>query len=172
MHEMDWPPRQAPEGQVVAMPGLRVEVLAPGGAALVSGDLDAAATELCGGAPQVGLGGRVGAPPFLAVIARDRGLLVTPAPLDVGSGWDRRGFVVTPADDAWLFLAITGPRADEVIAEGCAADPDGGSPSAATLFAGLAALLMRHPDGYLLGVEAPDGDTLLRWLDAFRQASA
>lgn len=163
MSEMDWPPRIAPRGRVIDTPRLRVEVCAPGGAVLVSGDLDAGAQALCGGAERIGLGGQVGDAPCLAVIARDRGLLLLPAPLDIASGWDPRGFAATPADDAWLFLHVTGPAADEAIAEGCAVGLETGSPSAATLFAGHPALLLRRDGGYLLGVEAPQADAHLRW---------
>ncbi len=109
MREMEWPPRLPLAGLVVDLHDLRITPCSPGGATLISGDLDAGIEALTGEASRVGLGGVAGDPPFVLVIARDRGCLISQAPLNVESGWDARGFAATPADDAWLFFTISGP---------------------------------------------------------------
>lgn len=167
MSEMDWPPRRDLAGALIAGESFRVTVRPPGGITLISGDLTAGAAALAHGAPWLGLGGRAGSQPALAVIARDRACLLTAAPLGISSRWDARGFAVTPADDAWIFLSLEGPGAGEALAQGCAADLDSGSPSAVALVTHAPAIVLRSDEGgYLLGIESPHVEAVLRWFEA------
>lgn len=166
MREMDWPEPRPRTGPLIDEAGLQVGPGAPGGGVLISGDLDAALAVLAPGAPVLGLGAECPAPPFAVRIARDRALLVTDRPLDMLPGWNDAGFAATPADDQWSQVHVAGPDACEVIAEGTAADPDGGSPSAALRFAGLTCLLLRRDGGFLLFVEASQRWFLGDWLCA------
>lgn len=166
MDEREWAPRLPLSAPIVARSDLRIAALPPAGATLLSGDLDAALAAFAPDAPRIGLGGMTGAPPYLLVIARDRGCLVTPAPLDAEPGWHPQGFALTQADDAWAFFAITGTGADALIAQGCAADIDSGSPSAATHFAGHPALLVRQSDGFVLSTGTDQAEALVRWFTA------
>lgn len=163
MHEREWPQPLALSAPIIERADLRIEAAQPAGATLISGDLDAAVASLVGSAPRIGLGDTIGERPFLLMIARDRGCLITTDPLEADAGWNPQGFAATPADDAWIFFTISGARADDVIAEGCAAATRSGSPSVATIFAGHAALLAWWQGGYFLGVEATDAEALARW---------
>ena len=164
MDEREWAPRLTLSVPIVARDDLHIAAQPPTGATLLSGDIDAAIAALAPSAPCIGLGGMTGEPPYLLVIARDRGCLITPAPLEAETAWNRQGFALTPADDAWVFFVVSGTGAEAVIAEGCAADLAAGSPSAATLFAGHPALLVRNPKGFVLGVSAPEAESVARWL--------
>lgn len=135
------------------------------GQTLLSGDLDAAITALAPGAKEVGLWGLADANACAVRIARDRALLVTPAPLDVSPGW-RGGWVATPCDDAYTVLEVAGDALLEVIAEGTSADLQAGSRSAAVLFAGVTVFLWRTaPATVRLHVDSPLAAYLWTWLE-------
>lgn len=166
MREMHWPETEPLKGVLIDTGVLHVSCAPMGGAALISGDLGAAVAALAPGALMLGLGEECGALPWAARIARDRVLLVTQSTCSARAGWHEGGFAVTPADDLWTAFTITGPAADRVIAEGTAVDPDGGSPSAAVLFAGRSGLLLRVSSGYVVCVETPLAWFLCEWLKA------
>ena len=73
-------------------------------------------------------------------IARDRALLVTPAPIGAADGW-RDGWCATTVDGGWATVDVVGPDASLALMQGTSADLAGGSPSAALRFAGLRCLL-------------------------------
>lgn len=134
------------------------------GQTLLSGDLDAARAALAPGAGEVGLWGIAGDGAHLIRIARDRALLVTPAPLAAAPGW-RGGFATTPCDDLYAIVEISGPGMPEVMSEATAADLTVGSPSAAVQFAGLPCLLCRtRPEVVRLYVESPFAAYIWTWL--------
>lgn len=138
------------------------------GQTLVSGDLRAATAALAPGAPEVGLWGIAAAMPCRVRIARDRALLVTPAPPDVAAGW-RDGFVASACDDAYAIIDISGPALPEIVAEATSADLEGGSRSVAVLFAGVTVLLYRvAADTARIHVEAPLAAYLRAWLETRR----
>lgn len=154
MGERHWT-NPAPEaGDVIDTPGVTVRCLAPGGAALVSGDLDLALGALAPGAPMIGLldplpeeGG------FALGIARDRALLCTPTPLDAIPGW-HDGYAVSPADDLYVSVEIAGDK-DGTFLGSCmsACAP---SPSAMTLFADKACLVAHTGASVRVWVPRPD----------------
>ena len=165
-------------GVVIDEPSLRVTLRAAAGATLISGDLQAAINTLAPDAVILGLGAKLDSQTFALRLARDRALLVTAAPL-LESGNERHGwqsdavanavanaFVSSAADDAWTFLEVSGSLAAMAMSEGCAADLNSGSPSAAVLFATHTCLLVRHGDGFLLAVESSSRMALLNWLKA------
>lgn len=132
---------------------------------LVSGDFRAALVAHAPKSAEVGLWGIASTDPVAVRIARDRVLLVGPAPFDMPSGWNA-GWAASPASDAWFVVDLDGPAVEEVIREGTAADIGGSSPSAAILFAGVQAILYRRGERHArLHVEAPFGPYLWRWLE-------
>lgn len=138
------------------------------GQTLVSGDLDAARAALAPGAGEVGLWGVAGEGAgdgaYAARIARDRALLVTPSPLAAAPGW-RDGFAVSPCDDLYAAVEISGPAMPQLVAEGTAADLEAGSRSAAVLFSGVSCLLYRAgPERARLHVESPFAAYIWTWL--------
>lgn len=133
---------------------------------LISGELDVAMAAIAPHAYEVGLGGDSKANAAVWVrIARDRALLVSSQPLDIVAGW-RDGYVVTPCDDAWAVLDLSGLALYDVIAEAMSADIDAGSRSAAVLFADIPVLLYRTSlSSIRLHVERPLAAYLWRWLE-------
>lgn len=166
MREMHWPEAEPLSGVLIDTDALHVSSAPMGGAALISGDLTAAVATLAPEAPMLGLGGECGAAPWGARIGRDRALLALPDTCTAQNGWHEGGFAITPADDLWAVVTITGRAADRIIAEGTSIDPDGGSRSAAVLFAGLNCLLLRVKDGYAICVQTPLVWYLCEWLKA------
>lgn len=164
MREMNWPPARRAEGTLIERPRLQARALSGRGSAMISGDLDAAIAALAPGAPILGLYAPAPEGAHALRIARDRALLVTPAPLGAAEGW-REGWCATSVDDAWAAVDVAGPDAPLALAQGTSADLAGGSPSAALLFAGLRCLLARTEAGFRLHVEAPWLEALLTWLD-------
>ncbi len=164
MRETNWAPARRAENARVARTGFSAEARTGLGQTLISGDLDAALAALAPGAPRVGLFGLAPEGPHALRIARDRALLVTPAPLGAADGW-REGFCATNVDDGWTVVEVEGPGAPLVLMQGTAADLSAGSPSAAVQFAGLRCLLARAGAGFRLHVETPWLEALLAWLD-------
>ncbi|WP_421925984.1 sarcosine oxidase subunit gamma family protein [Neoaquamicrobium sediminum] len=135
------------------------------GQTLVSGDLGAAFAELMPGVPEAGLWSVIEVGNFTVRIGRDRALLVSPASLDIAPGW-REGYVVTPCDDAYAILEISGAALRGIVAEGTSVDIEAGSRSAAVLFAGVTVFLYRTgPETARLHVEAPLAAYLWAWLE-------
>jgi len=164
MRERDWAPARRPSGVFVDRPRLGARAVEGLGRTLISGDLEAAVAALAKGAPMLGLYAHAPERPHALWIARDRALLLTPAPLGAADGW-RDGFCATPVDDGWATVEVTGPDAPLALMQGTSADFDGGSPSAAVLFGGLRCLLARTEAGFRLHVEAPWLEALMTWLD-------
>ena len=163
-------------GIMIDEPSLRVTLRNAAGATLISGDLQVAITTLAPGTATLGLAAKVDSQTFALRMARDRALLVTASPLlEAGierHGWQSEGFASSAADDAWAFFEITGSQEATVVSEGCAADLDSGSPSAAVLFATHSCQLARHGDGFLLVVESSSSMALADWFKAVASNTA
>lgn len=169
MDERHWSNTSPEPGQVAEYPGLTVTCAAPGGALMISGELDAAIAALAPRAPVLGCGAEAGQGPHAIRIARDRALLVTPAPLDVVPGW-QGGHAISLADDLYAVITLEGPRGEE-IASACTATPlDGSSPSATTLFGGLGAHVTRSGDRLVIRVQSPDAAALWSLLARLAEA--
>ncbi len=164
MRETNWTPARPARGILAARPGFAARSVAGLGQTLVSGDLDAALAALAPGAPLIGLYGLAPDGAYALRVARDRALLVTPAPIGPADGW-RQGWCATAVDDGWAAVDVEGDGAGLVLMQGTSADLAAGSPSAAVLFAGQRVLLARRPNGFRLHVEAPRLEALLKWLD-------
>ncbi|MGI3187404.1 hypothetical protein [Nioella aestuarii] len=159
MDERIWTNASPEPGQEAAYPDLMLACAAPGGALMISGDLEAAIAALVPGAPAVGCGGAAPDGPHAIRIARDRMLLVTDAPLDVSPGW-QDGYAISLADDLYTTITLTGSRCDD-IAAACTATPlDGRSPSATTIFGGVGAHITRQGDTLIIRVQRPDAAAL------------
>jgi sarcosine oxidase gamma subunit len=163
MREMNWAPARRTEGAWAGSPRLQTRASSRG-QTLISGNLAAAIGGLAPGAPMLGLYALVPEGPHALRIARDRALLVTPAPLGAADGW-REGWCATSVDDGWAALDVAGPEAPLALSQGTSADLDAGSPSAAVLFAGLRCLIAKTEAGFRVHVEAPYLEALLTWLD-------
>lgn len=156
MAERDWITRAPLPGATRAADGITISCHLQDGATMVSGDLRAAIAALAPGAPLLGLLDPAPTGAYALRIARDRALICTDSPLMV-SGWQGT-FAASYADDLYLEIRITGPRAPEVVAA-CLTAPEG-SPSTATYFAGIGALVAGLPDGVSLRVQTPDAAAL------------
>ncbi|TYR32283.1 hypothetical protein FY036_10730 [Mesorhizobium microcysteis] len=145
--------------------GLSVRRIAGLGQMLISGDLRGAVAGLAPGVSEIGLWSLAEADSYFVRSARDRGLLVTPAPQHVAPGW-REGYVATPCDDAYAVLELAGSGLAEMVAEATSVDLEAGSRSAAVLFAGVTVFLYRTaPSTARLHVESPMASYLWKWLD-------
>ena len=164
MRETDWAPARRTHGALTARPGFVVKTRTGLGQTLISGDLEAALKALAPSAPLLGLYGMAPRGRHALRIARDKALLVTPAPIAVAEGW-REGWCATALDDAWVAVDVEGPGAGLVLMQGTSADLAAGSPSAAVLFAGRRCLLLRTQKGFRLHIEAPGFEALMTWLD-------
>ena len=164
MREMNWPPARRTDRMLIERPRLQARTPSGGGSTLISGDIDAAIGALAPGAPILGLYALAPEGAHALRIARDRALLVTPAPLGAADGW-REGWCATSVDDGWAAVDVFGPDAPLALAQGTSADLAANSPSAAVLFAGLRCLLARTEAGFRLHVEAPWLEALLTWMD-------
>jgi hypothetical protein len=164
MREMNWPPARRAEGTLIDRPRLKARALSGRGFTLISGDIEAAIGALGPGTPILGLYALAPESAHALRIARNRALLVTPAPLGAADGW-REGWSATGVDDGWAAVDVNGPDAPLALAQGTSADLAASSPSAAVLFAGLRCLLARTQAGFRLHVEAPWLEALLTWMD-------
>ncbi len=164
MRETNWAPARRAEGTLVARPGFSARARTGLGQTLISGALDAALKALAPGAPLIGLYGLAPDGAHALRIARDRALIVTPAPIAAADGW-REGWSATSLDDGWVAIEVEGEGAPLVLMQGASVDLSAGSPSAAALFAGLRTLIARTQAGFRLHVEAPWLEALMTWLD-------
>jgi len=169
MDERVWMNESPVAGQGVEFPGLRMTRAEAEGALMISGDLEAALATLAPGAPMLGCGAPAPQGPHAIRVARDRAILVTPAPLSVRPGW-HGSYALSLADDLFVAIILSGSRAEEV-ASACTATPlDGSSPSATTLFAGVGALVTRAGETLVIRVQTPDAAYL--WSCLHRLAAA
>ena len=132
---------------------------------LVSGDLGAARSVLAPGLVEVGLWEIAESGAAVVRIARDRALIVSiSSPPMAAPGWHDR-FAVSPCDDLYAVLEISGASVADVVAEATAVDFTDGSRSAALLFAGVSCLLYRSgPQTARLHVESPFAAYIWTWL--------
>jgi len=166
MPERAWTTRTPEPGDRISAQGLEIICAAAAGAALISGDLEAAIAALAPGAPLLGLLERRPDGPFGLCIARDRALLCTADPLRA-EGW-QDGYAVSASDDLFLELTITGDRAEEIRSACMSAPP--GSPSASTLFAAHGALVSALADGFSVRVQRPEAAAVWAHLHALSQS--
>ena len=150
MRERDWTTLAPRFGAALQRDALTVRKRSSGGAVLVSGDLDAAIAALAPGAPMIGqLADLPESSAYALRIARDRALLCSAEPFGARPGW-HDGYALSPADDLYAEIEITGDTDGTLAASCMSASP--GSPSAMTLFA-------EHPC-----LVARAGDTLRVWV--------
>lgn len=148
----------------LARADLRVAVVQPAAQAWVSGDLDAFRRASGLEEPAVGGFGRAGGDAYAVRVARDRLLAVGVAGAATAPGWHAEGFAVTPIDAGLLVFAFGGPGLDGLAARATHLIEADRSPSAATVFAGLPALVYRHGDDLMVHVERGLAPTLAAWL--------
>jgi hypothetical protein len=136
------------------------------GQILVSGDLRRAKETVAPNSTEVGLWQQCDTLPVFIRIGRDRALVVTDRPLRLSPGWCADGWAVSPHDDAYRALEISGDGIPELIAEATSTNVGGRSPSASVLFAGVGCLLYRSgPNVARLHVESPVAPYLWQWLE-------
>ena len=163
-----WTPLPDPATRRIEAPGLTVRQIVGLSQRLVGGDLAAAAMRI-GVDPQgVGALGLATGPRYSVRLARDRMLVVGADPAVLPAGWDPAGFAVTPIDGGLAVFEIAGPRAEAIVARATTLPVAQAGPSAAVVFAGLAATLYRHdrPDTLRLHVDRGLGAFVWDWLEA------
>jgi hypothetical protein len=164
MRERVGPPARGGAELLIDRPRLTARSLGGLGQTLISGNLDAAITEIAPGAPMLGLFGFAPESAHALRIGRASALLVTPTPISVVDGWRDR-WCATSVDDAWAAVEISGADAPQALMQATSADLASGSPSATVLVFGLPGLLAKTPSGFRVHVQAPWLETLLAWLD-------
>ncbi len=152
MDERVWTDRPIAVREVLDLGAAQITRCAIESAVLVSGNLDAARKAISPDAPVVGLIGQTDDAPHIIQIARDRALFIAPVK-KVKPGWNAKGFAVSEASNLYTSLDITGLGARMVLAQGTGVDLDTPSRSAAVMFGGHIALLVRYREGYRLLVE-------------------
>jgi hypothetical protein len=161
-----WTPRPGWQEAEIRRAGWAARPVHGLGQVLVSGKLAAAMAALAPGAAETGLWGLADADRYAVRMARDRALIVTPAPMPVEPGWRAEGWAASLADDLYTVLEIEGEGLDALASEAVTADLDRGSPSAALFFAGIPVLLYRRaPHVARLHVENALAPALWHWLD-------
>jgi hypothetical protein len=136
------------------------------GLTIIGGNLTAATAALAPDACELGLWHIAPAGPLLLRIGRDKALLVTDDATDVSAGWRSDGWYATPATGAYAVIDIDGDALDAMIREATATNVGAGSPSTATLFAGVTALLIRmRYNAARLFVEVGHAPYVWRWLE-------
>jgi sarcosine oxidase gamma subunit len=134
---------------------------------LVSGDLDAwgrasGIAETPAGTLSVMTGDR-----YAVRLARDRILAVSAVPFGIASGWHEEGFAVSTVDTGLHVFEIDGPQMRDILVRATALDPDGGTASAALLFAGVNAFVYRYGSAGCIRVHVDCGlaPYLWQWLE-------
>ncbi|NGN40406.1 hypothetical protein G6N74_04960 [Mesorhizobium sp. CGMCC 1.15528] len=96
-------------------------------------------------------------------LARDRILAVSVDELPVESGWHVSGCAVSRMTGALEVFEISGTACDELVKRGTTLSLSGSSRSAATLFAGISALLYRYQDQDRIRVHVDRGLAAYYW---------
>lgn len=160
-----WTPFPQWEHARLERSGWRARVVSGLRQTLVSGDLAALRGAFPTPLPEVGLWAVEPAQTLVLRIARDRALVVSGSAVPLAPGWQAAGWAASPADAAFLVFELSGETLGQVVREAVSADLVAGSPSAATLFAGIPAFLYRTaPDTARLHVEAALAPFVWRWL--------
>ena len=163
MDEKQWEWQELKTGVLFSRKGLKVQLMPQRGSLLVSGDIMKALQFLDLDIPILGMKGLAGNN-FALAIGSNRILVSTQKQLQVRNGWFKDGFIITSADFQWKLLALEGPTARMVLAQGILNDLS--SPSCITLVFGKTSLVVKSATGYLLFVEAPYLQYLIDCLDS------
>lgn len=166
-----WPAPPDWDRACIEVEGVRVTARTRVHQLLIGGRLDAAAEALCPQAQATGLWEISQRDETLVRLARDRALLVTPAPVAVEAGWREPGWCATDMSDAWRVFEIAGPRVEDLVARAVTADFRAGSPSAAILFANVEAVLYRKDETIArLHVDTALAAYAWRWMEVQSRA--
>lgn len=166
LEEREWKGLPPAQGDRLELEGATARLLPPKGALLVSGSLKPAINRFARGSRTIGVFGEEKDGSLAIRIARDRALLITPQPLEVQAGWNRAGYMVTPADDLFIAVSLTGEKADALMSLLVALPLTATSPSASLMLAGLPALVTRIEGGYCIRVERSHVTALWQHLSA------
>lgn len=133
---------------------------------LVSGDLTAFAAKA--GLPDTGAGlfQQVSGESYSLRVARDRVLVVNGATETLGPGWHAEGYAVTDVSAMYHVFEFEGDGIDALLQEAMFVDPNVDSPSAATTFAGQAAVIYYHDGKLRLHIERGFAPFIWQWLEA------
>ena len=152
MHEKQWEWRELSEEVVFSKEGFQLRLMPSRGNLQVSGDIKKALQYLNLDIPILGMDG-LAKDDFALAIGRNKVLVSTRDHLNVRNGWFEEGIIITSADYQWKLLALEGPAARMVLAQGVLSGLS--SPSCITFVFGKTSLLVKSETGYLLFVEAP-----------------
>jgi sarcosine oxidase gamma subunit len=159
----NWP--DVPDWKTATLEGAGLVVKTIGGLGqhLVSGNLDAYAK--ADGVVGTGIGALAVADGERYALrqARDRMLVINARPKLGRPGWYPAGFAVSDISAALHVFEISGPGIAALLGEALAIDPDKGGPSAAVVFAGLAATLYHHQDRDKLRLHVDRGSASHIW---------
>lgn len=152
MDEKQWEWRELNEGVVFTKESFQLSLMPPRGNLQISGNIEKALRYLDLDLPNLGMEGPA-KDDFVLSIGRNRVLVSTRKRLKVKNGWFKEGFIITAADFQWKILALDGPTARMVLAQGVLHPLS--SPSCATMVFGKTSFLVKTETGFLLFVEAP-----------------
>ncbi|MBD0416886.1 hypothetical protein [Oryzicola mucosus] len=165
MHDEERKWSRLPGGELrLATPGLAIRSIIGLSQSMISGDLALATMKFGVDARGVGTGGLAFGGRYSVRLARDRMLIVTGDRVLPEQGWRDGGYALTEMSAALAVFEIRGTSANEVIKRGTDLPVDGGSPSAALVFAGVNAILYRFEDALRLHVDRGHAAFLWQWL--------
>lgn len=161
-----WPSVPDWRGANLDRKGLLARTVDVGPQHLISGNLAGFAT--AAGLPDTGAGafGDVAGDRYALRVARDRMLTVNAPQSSTFPGWHADGYAVTDVSAMYHVFEFEGPGLADLVAEAMFVDPNAGSPSAATVFAGQQAIVYRHDGKLRVHVERGFAPYVWQWLEA------
>ena len=166
MDEMQWKDVAPESGATLLIGSATITCLKDAGISLVSGNIDAFRNMMKYEPSSIGLCERVDAEPYLVRIGRDQALWVTPQPMRAEPGWNDGGFAISPNDDAWVRVSISGEGAEEIVRQAVSSEISTSSPSASVFFAEQKCCLIMYQGDYLVFVPSPLQTYVWSWLQA------
>ena len=163
MDEMQWLDQCPATGDQIELETATIQLCPPIGIQSVSGDIEMFRKKIKTTLPVLGLCGPVEGDTYLVSVARDEALWITPEPQKAAAGWYKAGYSLNACDDAWVQFRISGIGAEQLVSEGASSEISIPSRSAAILFAGQKACIIKHKADYLVFVPSPMQTYLWAW---------
>lgn len=135
---------------------------------LMSGNLAAGLAELGLDPSPIGATSVAPAVPYALATARDRCLVVSPAPMPNADGWVSAGYATTEMTGGLAAIDLRGPGLSDILSQATTLDWRTPAKSAAISFAGVTAFasFLEHRDAVRIIVETPTVPYLCRWMQA------
>jgi len=165
-HEREWA-RLPERDQQLDVPGIAIRNVVGLSQYMVSGKLEAVARRVGVSGEGVGALGLASGARYSVRLARDRLLIVAAEDGLLEPGWHDDGYAVTGMSAALEIFELTGPLSLDIVKRATTLALTGPSPSAVTLFAGVAASVYRFEDEQKIRVHLDRGlaPYIWEWLE-------